>query len=91
MELEVLGGGAGMAGWKMVYGAVSVQPVWFNILLTVTITSLYPNQRNPCFTSLDQLETTASFHPLEGCLSVCVCVCVYTLSLCVYIHIHIYI
>lgn len=48
MELKALGGLAWLGG-KWCTGTLSMQPVWFNIIMTGTITSLYPSQRNPAF------------------------------------------
>ena len=84
MELKVLGGGAGMVGWKMVYGdtqcaACVVQYFndWYN-----HITVSQP--KKSCFSSLDQWFSKCGHlkqqhHSiLLGDVLVCVCVCVYT-------------
>lgn len=86
-----------MAGRKMVYGDTQrVEPVWFNIIMTGTITSLYPSQRNPCFSSLDQLFSKYG-HLKQQHHSILLgdvfCVCAYThqVYVCIYTHTYLYI
>lgn len=96
MELKALGGGAGMAGWKMVYGdtqraacVVQYYNDWYNhITVSQPKKSLLFLSR-PMVLKVWSLETTASFHPLGGCL--CVCVYTHTKLMCVYTHTYLYI